>query len=368
MTVRVLHVTEAMGAGIVTLLSSISKRQREAGAEVSVLFLERPETPSDEVLQSRFDESVELTRLTTGNRVRDFRALFTRLRSVYRSGEFDAVHLHSSLAGAIGRAAAKSARSRTKTFYSPHGFAFLRLNTSERTRKATRTIERVFANTGSVILTSQTEFEIATEQLKPKRAYLLQTGVPSEAVKARERHVEVGALPTVAMIGRVSYQKAPWRFAKVAQALAGRANFVWIGGGDEHDEQQWLADPALTITGWISPERLEELIDEVDVLLFPSLWEGMSLSLIQAQSQGIPAVVSDVVGNRDSVKDGVTGFVCADDEELTARTSLLIDDPHLRTTMSLAALDWARTALTDDNIGVDSLAIYTSDTQTVKGS
>ena len=160
------------------------------------------------------------------------------------------------------------------------------------------------------------------------------------------------------MVGRVVHQKAPWRFAAAARALGDRADFVWIGGGSAEDEHRWFGDAPVRVTGWVSPSELAALLDSMDVLLFPSLWEGMSLSLIQAQAQGIPAVVSDVVGNRDSVEDGVTGFVCGDDDAIVSATARLLGDPALRERMSAAAREWARRALTDDAIGRDSLALY----------
>ena len=42
------------------------------------------------------------------------------------------------------------------------------------------------------------------------------------------------------MIGRICYQKAPWRFAAVAEALHGQARFVWVGDGDAADRRRWL--------------------------------------------------------------------------------------------------------------------------------
>jgi len=108
----------------------------------------------------------------------------------------------------------------------------------------------------------------------------------------------------------------------------------------------------------MSQADLEALLRRTDVLLFPSLWEGMSLSLIQAQARGIPVVTSDVVGNRDAVVHGVTGYVCDNDQDLLDATEALLTDESLRTRMGAAAAEHAREHLTDDTIGIDSLAIY----------
>ncbi|MCJ1707877.1 glycosyltransferase family 4 protein [Microbacterium sp. VKM Ac-2923] len=352
---RVLHVTEAMGSGVLSVVDSISRRQAEAGAEVRVLFVPRPETPSDEALRARFHPGVELTRVSTGGRVGDLIAL----RRVLRGGDdADVIHAHSSFAGAIVRHAVRRRRDPRTVYYSPHGFAFLRLDLPPAARVALRAVERHLARHSTLILTSPSEFAVAQSALAPPRAHLLQTGVTSETVARRPRRSDPGRRPVVGMVGRVTYQKAPWRFAAAARALDDRADFVWIGGGTADDETRWFADAPVRVTGWVSPAELAALIDDLDVLLFPSLWEGMSLSLIQAQAQGLPAVVSDVVGNRDTVDDGVTGFVRGTDDELVAATARLLGDAGLRERMSAAALTWARRALTDDRVGQDSLALY----------
>ncbi|WP_314453134.1 glycosyltransferase [uncultured Microbacterium sp.] len=352
---RVLHVTEAMGSGVLSVVDSISRRQAEAGAEVRVLFLPRPETPSDEALRARFHPDVELTRLSTGARLGDLRALHRTMRDV---GDVDVVHAHSSFAGAIVRRALRGRRDPATVFYSPHGFAFLRLDLPSAVRAALRLVERRLARHSTLILTSPSEYALAQSALAPPRAHLLQTGVASDTVSRRPRRPDRMRRPVVGMVGRVTYQKAPWRFAAAARALEDRADFVWIGAGAPDDETKWFADAPVRVTGWVSPQELAAYIDGLDVLLFPSLWEGMSLSLIQAQAQGLPAVVSDVVGNRDTVADGITGFVRRTDETLIAATALLLDDAGLRERMSAAALDWARRTLTDDRVGEDSLALY----------
>lgn len=353
---RVLHVTEAMSSGVLSLVDSLSRRQAEEGAEVGVLFAPRPDTPSDAVLRARFDPRVGLERVSAGGRVRDLRALSAAV--VRRAGEVDVVHFHSSYAGAVGRVALRRRLPATRVFYSPHGFAFLRLDVPAPVRYGIQSLERLLARGSTLVLTSPSEYALAERALRPARAHLLRTGVPSASVRAQPRPVTPGRRPVVGMIGRVTAQKAPWRFAAAARVLADHADFVWIGGGSETDERRWFAGSPVRVTGWVSPAQLTDLIDTIDVLLFPSLWEGMSLSLMQAQAQGIPAVVSDVVGNRDSVRHGLTGFVCADDDELIDATDRLLARPELRARMSDAARDWAREALIDDAIGRDSLELY----------
>jgi glycosyltransferase involved in cell wall biosynthesis len=47
----------------------------------------------------------------------------------------------------------------------------------------------------------------------------------------------------------------------------------------------------------------------LDLYVQPSLWEGLSLAMLQAMGAGLPVVVSRVSGALDLVQDGVTGCV-----------------------------------------------------------
>jgi len=89
-----------------------------------------------------------------------------------------------------------------------------------------------------------------------------------------------------------------------------------------------------------------------------SLWEGMPLTLLDAQAIGLPAVVPDVVGCRDVVVDGVTGFVCKNDGELIEKTRLLVRDAVLRDKMGLAAKSMALVRFSIDRMHGEILKAY----------
>ncbi|WP_160329757.1 glycosyltransferase [Microterricola viridarii] len=343
-----------------TLTERLSHMQAVQGAQVEVMYLVRSDTPSPEELRTRFNHAVKLQRVEPhGNRVVDLATMWTNLRRIYRDNAVDVVHCHSTVAGVIGRGARMGIRSKVKVFYSPHGFAFLRLNMHPIVRRAVLGLERFLARRGSgLILSSNSEMALAAETIRAPRAFLLRNGLSHEAHRIEAIPEDAKGRLTVGMVGRVCYQKAPWRFAAVAKELSSRADFVWVGGGDEADIDRWLGRPEVDVTGWINADELKKTISGFDLLLFPTLWEGMALSLIQAQLQGVPAIVSDVVGNVDCVVDGRTGYICRDDDELVARTAELLDDHELRLSMATNARTWARANLTDDHIGVGSLEIY----------
>jgi len=78
--------------------------------------------------------------------------------------------------------------------------------------------------------------------------------------------------------------------------------------------------------------------------LSTSRWEGMPLGVLEAMSHGLPAVVTDVAGNRDAVINGKTGFLYPEEDADAAASALcrLADDPGLRRTMGEQAREYTR--------------------------
>ena len=78
--------------------------------------------------------------------------------------------------------------------------------------------------------------------------------------------------------------------------------------------------------------------------LSTSRWEGMPLAVLEAMAHGLPAVVTDVVGNRDAVRHGETGFLYpeGDAEATAAALCRLADEPDLRRTLGEQAKEYVR--------------------------
>jgi glycosyltransferase involved in cell wall biosynthesis len=62
--------------------------------------------------------------------------------------------------------------------------------------------------------------------------------------------------------------------------------------------------------GRISSSQKSKLLQQSHLITVTSIKEGWGLIVTEAASQGTPAVVYDVDGLRDSVKQGLTGAIC----------------------------------------------------------
>ena len=81
--------------------------------------------------------------------------------------------------------------------------------------------------------------------------------------------------------------------------------------------ETWQADGIFDFLG--ETDDVIPFLEEADCIVLPSYREGISRVLLEAAAMGKPVIASDVVGCREIVEDGVTGFLCQpkDVSELT---------------------------------------------------
>lgn len=60
--------------------------------------------------------------------------------------------------------------------------------------------------------------------------------------------------------------------------------------------------------GFITRDKLSKIISDADAFVLPSLAEGFALVILESQSCGLPAIVSENCGGNDIVVDGYNGF------------------------------------------------------------
>ncbi len=154
--------------------------------------------------------------------------------------------------------------------------------------------------------------------------------------------------PVILFSGRFVPQKRPDLLASILLKLKEKKlAFRCLAAGDgplRAELEAFISDnclePYLDILGFVTPEELFELFCASDILLLPSINEGIALSCYEAMSMGIPVVCSDVGGQSELVISGCGHVVPVDqeEEELYVRClAELIEDPGLRKKMGAAS-------------------------------
>lgn len=93
--------------------------------------------------------------------------------------------------------------------------------------------------------------------------------------------------------------------------------------------QSWVDEGIVKYLG--VSDSVEEEIAQVDCMVLPSFYrEGVPKSLLEAGAMGKPIVTTNNVGCRETVDDGINGFLCEprSSESLTEKLELMINMSH----------------------------------------
>ncbi len=328
--IRILHVAQAAGGVdryIRMLLKYLDKEKFD-----NFLVCSQDYQENDYV---GFVSSFEQINMTREIGVNDLKAI-VRVRSLIKTYRPDIVYAHSSKAGAIARVADIGLKNRC--VYNPHGWAF-NMRCSAKKKAMYTAIEKVAAPfCDKIICISDAEKQSALDKkiCKEDKLQVIFNGVDIEAyengihgaVKRRELNIPVDAF-VVGMVGRVSPQKAPDVFVKMAKKVKDavpNAHFIIVGNGNQEDEiRKYAADngfaDSLHITGWVdNPMSYVELFDVACLL---SRWEGFGLALPEYMMAGKPIVASKVDAIPNIIRDGENGLLVEADDDIGASKAVL---------------------------------------------
>jgi glycosyltransferase involved in cell wall biosynthesis len=255
------------------------------------------------------------------------------------------LHGHSSVGGAVARLAARGAG--LPCVYTPNG-----LMTSVPAVAFERGLGRLTARFVAVSPTEAARV-VALKLVPEARVAVIPNGIELEAPPARDGDWDDlrGRLglppgtPLVATVARVAAQKAPEQFVRACAAVARRrpgVHFLLVGLGP----QQKLVDrtvAAARLAGRFHQIRhvpnAAVLMAQFDAFVLLSRYEGGPYVPLEAMRAGVPVVLSDVVGNHDTVDQGVTGFLVPFGDAGAAATAVvrLLDDDDLRASVIAGA-------------------------------
>jgi glycosyltransferase involved in cell wall biosynthesis len=171
-----------------------------------------------------------------------------------------------------------------------------------------------------------------------KRSLQENYGLPSEVVPtgvdtvffAPDWDRPANVRPRVLFVGALRVFKGPQVVLDAAQRYP-QADFVVVGDGPLRGELQDRARSLANVEmlGSLGRAAVREEYRKADVFMFPSRWEGSPRVLLEAAACGLP-----VIARRDyepeSVKDGATGFLVGEDDEMMLRLGQLLANADLR--------------------------------------
>jgi glycosyltransferase involved in cell wall biosynthesis len=118
------------------------------------------------------------------------------------------------------------------------------------------------------------------------------------------------------------------------------------------------ATPGVILAGYVGGASLEQLYSHAGVFVLPSSHEGLPIALLEALSYGLPALASDIAGNREVGLEPARYFAVGDIEAIAMRLTQLAGEPlnataaAMRRRSTKERYDW-------DRIAQQTLSVYT---------
>jgi glycosyltransferase involved in cell wall biosynthesis len=182
----------------------------------------------------------------------------------------------------------------------------------------------------------------------PARITVIPNGVDLARFGILPRPVASDASPQVVFVGRLIGNKGPEKLLEALlelhrEQVPFRACFY--GDGPMRAELTARAKPAgaaIEFAGQVSD--LAPRLGSAELLVRPSLTEGLPLALLEAMASGVCVIASDIPGNRDLVRDGVNGLLVPprDHGRLKLAIRALLEDPARRARLAAAGAETAR--------------------------
>ena len=230
-----------------------------------------------------------------------------RLRALADQVHPDVIHLHAAKAGLAGRLRPDR---RVPILFQPHGWSWLAAGGP--VRAASLAWERAAARwTDLLLCVGPGEADQGRSSGVRGRYAVVHNGVdldhfcPSGDTARAAARIRLGlpaGAPLAVCVGRLTRQKgqdvllAAW---PAIRRSCPRARLALVGDGDRAAALRSLRPPGVTFAGAVDDVR--DWLAAADVVVLPSRWEGLSLTVLEALATGRSVVVSDIPGLREVV-------------------------------------------------------------------
>lgn len=240
---------------------------------------------------------------------------YKQLKKIIKENNYDIIHCHTPVAGVLTRLAARNCKN-TTVIYTAHGFHFFKgaplLN-----RLIYYPVERFCARfTNKLITINKEDYERAKKfslRKNGKVYYVPGVGIDIEKIRNSkvdmcQKKKELGIPENISVLLSVGELNKNKNHIVVLNALSKLQDkrFIYLicGRGTlkeylEEKIKELRLNNNVKLLGYRND--ITEILKIADLFIFPSKREGLPVSLIEAMAADLPAIASNVRGNRDLI-------------------------------------------------------------------
>jgi glycosyltransferase involved in cell wall biosynthesis len=253
---------------------------------------------------------------------------YRQIKRLIKENDYSLIHCHSPIGGAITRLAVHKARKKnSKIIYTAHGFHFYK-GAPIINWLLYYPMEKWLSKCTDVLITMNKEdYELAKRKMKAKSTHYI-PGIGVDTDKFSKPNVDRDfkryelVIPSDAVVlisvGELNKNKNHQIIIKaMAKLKTPNLHYCIAGIGNMDSELKKLAgnlglQNSFHLLGYRTD--IVDLLHMVDIFVFPSLREGLPVSLMEAMAAGLPCVASKIRGNIDLIEHGKGGFLCGVNE------------------------------------------------------
>jgi glycosyltransferase involved in cell wall biosynthesis len=310
---NILHVCESLPGGPASYLDEILPAQRKRFGERNVVLL-APASQMEHLAQSSGSDVVGYRR--TGRNASSLARLTLALQRQLARQRPDILHLHSSLAGGIGRLVASTTGFDGRVVYCAHGWA-IDPGRPSKGRDLFRFAERILYLAADAIINISPHEDafLPAAWRRGGKVRLIPSGIAPASADAQapepapcEEEPGQPLCWRLLFVGRTDYQKG---FDLLLQEMAGltSARLVVAGGHVVEATCELACPPNVAILGWLPRSGVRDLMARADFVVMPSRWEGMPLVALEAMRAGKPVIASANGAFPHIIEHGRTGLL-----------------------------------------------------------
>jgi|LGOV01.1.fsa_nt_gb glycosyltransferase involved in cell wall biosynthesis len=330
---------------------------QDLGAEVDIACnFELETSESTKEREKKFQHEMEQRgfktyQLPVPRKISAIKSMFTayyKMRRICKENHYNLVHCHSPIGGVIARVACKGVRKNgTKVVYTAHGFHFYK-GAPKINWILYYTVEKFVSKYTDLLITiNHEDYERAKSFKAKKVVYLPGIGVDTGKFKNvninRESKREQLGIPenTVVLLSIAEMIKRKnQETALRAVSQLENSNYIYLICGEGPLEnylkeltKELKIDDRVRFLGY--RKDIPEICRASDLFVLPSYQEGLSVSVMEAMSAGLPVICSSIRGNTDLIEEGKGGLLHKpeDVDQISKELEQLINDKELRTKM-----------------------------------
>lgn len=306
-------ITKSEIGGAQIFVANLSRKISNLGHQVTIVSGEKGYL-SDFAKENKIDFRLVKGLEKSSNPFNIIKFLFN-FYSLLRKTKPDVVHLNSSNA-LLGAFVSKMANMGVRNVFTVHGLSVLDEN--YKTGVIKKAIFKLFFKFGfffvdKLVFVSQKNLKFAFNKRVVKSAELIYNGVEINFLDREEARrfildkAKIGDdnYFLIGSIGRLAYPKnyefLIANFDKILE-IKPNSRLILIGDGPEEEKYRKIAEKFPGKINFLGKmDDASKYLKAFDLFVLPSIYEGLSLSLIEAYMSGIKIVASDVGGNSEVI-------------------------------------------------------------------